>query len=169
MTRKQADARRERGDDRLAPLEQVAPDEHGRAREGGGGTSCPGARAQLCARAPSPAHAACAQQIHPRPRPVGQAHGLGLVVRADGDARAARQSSTSTPPPRASAPPPTVRALPSSLPKFGDGRKSRSSYGVRSRYVVSCCPAAGAYPAAKKTDNLSCVAPFTRSDEPGPF
>ena len=110
LTRKQADAQCERGDDRLAPLEQVAPDEHGRAREGGGGTSCPGARAQLCARAPSPAHAACAQQIHPRPRPVGQVHGLGLVVRADGDARAARQSSTSTPPPRASmAPPPRER------------------------------------------------------------
>eukprot|EP00964_Phaeocystis_antarctica_P026126 scaffold14698_cov59-Phaeocystis_antarctica.AAC.2 len=30
LTRKQADARCERGDDRLAPLEQVARDEHGR-------------------------------------------------------------------------------------------------------------------------------------------
>eukprot|EP00964_Phaeocystis_antarctica_P058054 scaffold34415_cov64-Phaeocystis_antarctica.AAC.1 len=30
LTRKQADARCERGDDRLAPLEQVASDEHGR-------------------------------------------------------------------------------------------------------------------------------------------
>ena len=103
------------------------------ARDGGGGTSCPGARAQLCARAPSPANAACAQQINPRPRPVGQVHGLGLAVRAGGSARAVRQSSTSTPPPRASAPPPTVRALPSSL-KFGDGRKSRSSYPVRCTY-----------------------------------
>eukprot|EP00964_Phaeocystis_antarctica_P069387 scaffold42156_cov49-Phaeocystis_antarctica.AAC.2 len=96
------------------------------AREGGGGTSCPGARAQSCARAPSPAHAACAQQIHPRPRLVGQVHGLGLVVRAGGSARAARQSSTSTPPPRATAaPPPRERFRhPASLET--GRRKSRS-------------------------------------------
>ena len=105
------------------------------ARDGGGGTSCPGARAQLCAHAPSPANAACAQQINPRPRPVGQVHGLGLVVRAGGSARAARQSSTSTPPPRASAPPPTVRALPSSH-SLETGRKSRSSKRRDNRLVA---------------------------------
>ena len=76
-----------------------------------------------------------AQQIHQRPRLVGQVHGLGLVVRAGGSARAARQSSTSTPPPRASAPPPTVRALPSSH-SLETGRKSRSSKRRDNRLVA---------------------------------
>ena len=137
------------------------------AREGGGGTSCPGARAQLCARAPSPAHAACAQQIHPRPRPVGQAHGLGLVVRADGDARAARQSSTSTPPPRASMAPPSRERF--RRPQVWRRGGSHGALPSRQLDIRRVFHRLGASAGESTCFFPSRVAPFTRSDEPGPF
>ena len=95
-----------------------------------------------------------AQQIHQRPRLVGQVHGLGLVVRAGGSAPAARQSSTSTLPPRASAPPPTVRALPPSRSSLETGRKPRSSY-PSSRYP-SCLVAPRLRPTPLRRKPIIC-------------
>ena len=127
------------------------------AREGGGGTSCHGARAQSCARAPSPADAARAQQIHPRPRLVGQVRpraGRACGRQCScGEAEQHKHAATACAGAAADGKSASV------VPKFGDGRKSRSSSAsLESRGVPSCLVASRLRPTPLRRKLIICRA-----------
>ena len=165
LSTEQADARCERGDDRLAPLEQVHRTNTGGARRWRRDVlprvacvvvhAC--AEPRSCRMRSADPSASTARRAGARPR-AGRACGRQCSC---GEAEQHKHAATACVGAAADG-----ESVPSSR-KFGDGHGALSVRVVDIRRVLF--PRGWGLPPANKTDNLSFVAPFTRSDEPGPF